>query len=351
LFYLTLFTALAQDPEATPGLDIAPEPEAAQESTIDPTAEKAQAPTDISSTQLEWLRPSPKNLPQNPYGHVDFTAYALEWGEVQVGLANIHAGILPRVQVGTSPVLNAIGLYNGTAKINLMRLGPVDIAARGDHYRYPLGEMKGDYTAAGATISTRILPSWSLHLTGQYATMGMEGLPDTSGISPVVYMFTGTDINTWRDEAAAQNLSVQLEAEAVTAKVATDIRFNRRDSLIIQGQAMVWGSVSSSSTGDLDIPPLLGMDEALSYEAEGIIPLGNSYSASLAWQWNWKRSYLRLGMGYSSVPGAWLMQSTEYAMRFGGKTRRGEAQMRRGWRNNRKELHNGADSAVAGGSR
>jgi hypothetical protein len=42
------------------------------------------------------------------------------------------------------------------------------------------------------------------------------------------------------------------------------------------------------------------------------------------------------------------MQSTEYAMRFGGPTRRGEAKMRRGWRQNRKEIRGGADSAVAG---
>jgi hypothetical protein len=330
-FFTFLSAAFAQDPEPI-GFDIS----------------EAKAPTDLSSAQMDWLRPSPKNLPQNPYGHVDFTAYSLEWGEVQVGLANIHAGILPRVQVGTSPLLNAAGLYNGNAKINLLRLGPVDLAAKADHYRYPVGEMRGDYTAMGGTMSVRILRPWSLHVTGQYATMGLEGLPDTSSISPLVYSLTGTDLDTWRAEAAAQNMAVQIEAEAVTAKVATDIRFNRRDSLIIQGQAMVWGSVRSGATGDLEIPPILGMDEALSYEAEGMIDLGSSYTASMAWQWSWKRSYLRLGLGHSSVSGAWLMQSTEYAMRFGGPTRRGEAKMRRGWRQNRKEIRGGADSAVAG---
>jgi hypothetical protein len=341
MLFLTTLLSLASAQESLE----TPDAQSVQDTPFD--LSEAQAPTDISSAQLDWLRPSPKNLPQNPYGHIDFTAYSLEWGEVQVGLANIHAGILPRVQVGTSVPLNAIGVYNGTAKINLLRLGPVDLAARGDHYRYPMGELKGDYTAAGATMSVRVLKPWSLHLTGQYATMGLEGLPDTSTISPLVYAFTGADLDAWRAEAAEQNLSVQLDAEAITARVATDIRFNRRDSLIIQGQAMVWGSVRSGSTGDLEIPPLFGLDEALTYEAEGPIPLGSSYTASMAWQWSWKRSYLRLGVGHSSVTGAWLLQSTEYAMRFGGKTRRGEAQMRRGWRHNRKELRNGADSALA----
>ena len=306
----------------------------------------AQAPADLSRAQMDWLRPTPKNLPQNPYGHVDFTAYTLEWGEVQVGLSNIHAGILPRVQVGTSPALNAIGLLNGNAKVNLLRLGPVDLAAKGDHFRLPVGEMAGDYTALGGTMSLQIARPWSLHLTGQYATMGLAGLPDTSSISPLVYSLTGTDLDAWRAEAAAQNLSMQIEAEAITAKVATDIRFNRRDSLILQGQAMVWGSVSSGVTGDIEIPPLFGLDESLSYEAEGNIPLGSSYTASLAWQWSWKRAYLRMGVGHSSVAGAWLLQSTEFAMRFGGKTRRGEAEMRRAWRHNRRELRNGADSTV-----
>ena len=308
---------------------------------------EAQTPTDLSSAQMGWLKPSPHHLPQNPYGHIDFTAYALEWGEVQVGLANIHAGILPRVQVGTSPLLNAIGLYNGNAKINLLRLGPVDVAAKADHYRYPVGDMRGDYTALGGTMSMRILKPWSLHLTGQYATMGLAGLPDTSTISPIIYTLTGADLDAWREEAAAHDINIQIDAEVVTAKVATDIRFNRRDSLIIQGQAMVWGSVQSGTSGDIEIPPILGLDDALSYDAEGPIPLGSAYTTSIAWQWSWKRSYLRLGVGTSSVSGAWLMQSTEYAMRFGGKTRRGEAQMRRGWRKNRKELRNGADSELA----
>ena len=348
---LLLALTLASAARADGGDEGAPEDTAEPEETaaLPMDLDAAVETNALSQAQLDWLKPSPRNLPQNPYWQTDFTAYTLEWGEVQVGLGSIYAGILPRVQVGTSPALNLIGLYNGYAKVNIIRLGPVALAGQAQHYSYPVGELKGSLTGVGGTMSVRVLAPWTVHLTGQYATIGVHGLPDTSAISPLVENLTGADLDAWREAAVEQGITVALDAEAITAKLATDFRFNRRDSLIVQGQAMIWGSLTSQTTGEVDIPPILGLDKALSMDEQGFIPLGNSYTASASWQWSWKRSYLRVGAGVSSVKGAWLLQSTEFATRFGGKSRRLEAKMRKGWRHNRRDLRRGEESAVAQG--
>ena len=40
-------------------------------------------------------------------------------------------GIAPRTQIGSQLILNAIGIYNGNAKINLLRLDRLDLALTG----------------------------------------------------------------------------------------------------------------------------------------------------------------------------------------------------------------------------
>jgi len=300
----------------------------------------------LSRAQLDWLKPSPHQLPQNPYQHIDFTAYTLEWGEVQVGLGAIHAGILPRVQVGTSPVLNVIGVQNGNIKVNALHTKPVDISANATHYRYPIGDFTGAYSGFGGTVSVRPTPAWSVHIGSQYVLLGADGLPNTESISPWVEAMTGADLNSWRQDAVDKGINLSLDARAVTARVSTDIRFNRRDSLIIQAQSMVWGSIQSTTVNADEIPEFLGLGSILNAEKSGAIPLADASTASVSWQWSWKRSYLRMGIGTASIPGAWLMQSTEFAMRMGGSTRNQERRMRQAWRQNRRLQLRGGDSRV-----
>ena len=91
----------------------------------------------------------------------------------------------------------------------------------------------------------------------------------------------------------------------------------------------------------------MNLDELLSLETEGWTPISQGYVVSLARQWSWNRAYLRLGFGWSSfdslsyVPA--MLQSIDYAWRFGGKTKREESKIRRGWKNNREVLKKGTE--------
>ena len=79
------------------------------------------------------------------------------------------------------------------------------------------------------------------------------------------------------------------------------------------------------------------LDAALTAaQVEGAMPISQPDVASAAWQFQWKRAELRVGAGVSSVPGAWLMQSSEFAWRFGGETKRGERKLRQAWRSDKR---------------
>ena len=60
-----------------------------------------------------------------------------------------------------------------------------------------------------------------------------------------------------------------------------------------------------------------------------------------AWQIQWKHAQLRVGIGTSSTPGAWLLQSTEFSYRFLGATRVKEYRQRRSWRQNERAVEQG----------
>ena len=287
----------------------------------------------ISAEGLRWLEPKRGQLGQNPYGVTDFTAYTLEFGEWRLGLGSVSVGALPRTQIGFSPPLAALGIVNGTAKVNLLRLGPVDLAASGQLYRLGVGEFQGQQLGGGGVLSVQVLPPWSLHVSGLYNGFRASGLPDLSD-PPRLLGLVAPDLAGYQPqvEGVVGQAPLDLAASSVSIRVATDVRFNRRDSLILQAQGMVWSEVDSATNPE-DLPPLMNLDKALGGSSEA--PLRDSYVASAAWQFSWKRADLRIGAGLSSVPGAWLLQSTELAWRLGGATRNSERRMRTTWRQNR----------------
>ena len=131
--------------------------------------ENAEELEELNSNQLRWLRPLPKRFQQNPYQHVDFTSYTLEWGESLVGFNTLKVGALPRTQIGTRPLLWLVGLNNVDAKINLLRFRTFDIGLQGNWLSLPSEDFKIQYIGTGANMSLRILEPWSIHIGSQYA--------------------------------------------------------------------------------------------------------------------------------------------------------------------------------------
>lgn len=306
----------------------------------------------LTKEQLKWLQPTRGKLPQNPYQHIDFTAYTLEWGEVQAGLNRSSIGILPRTQIGTQVPLWLLNIQNVNAKVNLLRLGPIDVALTGNYLSLnPAsdGELSIQYYGVGAYSSFRILDNWSIHAGGQYAELAIEGIPSLSNLSGPIKNFTSLtdeDISSI-DQAIDESLNYARAEQIVSAKIATDIRLNRRDSFILQGNYMKSTTTDSVLSGDFQGASLALSSEDISSPLFRylLVPEETSinYGASLAYQASFKRAYLRLGIGYSNIPYAWLLQSIDLTWRWGGETKRRANDIEALWELNKKLNAQGAD--------
>ncbi|MDP6933893.1 MAG: hypothetical protein QGG40_13295 [Myxococcota bacterium] len=310
-------------PAAAPGLDLS---QAVTTSTLD-------------KKEFKWLKPKRGRLPQNPYGQTDFTAYTLELGEVKIGVASITAGVLPGVQIGTVPALFALGVPNVNVKTNFFRAGPLDGGLYATRYQLSLPDIIEDerftfaYSGLGAVLSLRLAPPWSIHAEGHYDIISLDGIPDPSIASG--YMGTSeAQVNEYVELASANEISANATMSAARLKVATDVRFNRRDSLVLQAEALVWVGADAEVT----LPPIAGLELAVSTNYDQSFEIQDTYVASIAWQFAWKQIEARIGWGAAAVPYAFLLQTTELSYRFGGATRRTEYRMRRGWRQNRRDL-------------
>lgn len=309
--------------------------------------------TTLSKEQIKWLQPTRGKLPQNPYQHVDFTAYTLEWGEVQAGLNRSTVGILPRTQVGTQVPLWILGVQNVNVKVNAVRLGPVDLALTGNYIKLaptPEQSLSIQYYGVGGYGSFRIIDNWSIHAGGQYAELTLNGLPNLNALSGPIKRFsqlTDEDIANVTN-AIEESIDYSRSEKILSAKVATDVRLNRRDSFILQGNMM------RSETTDSGLS-VEAQDVGLDLESDQIssplfqyllVPQESStnYGVSLAYQASFKRAYLRLGVGYSTIPYAWLLQSLDLTWRWGGQTKRRANDIESFWELNEKLNSQGADT-------
>lgn len=243
----------------------------------------------------------------------DFTAYTLEWGEVRVGLGGIGVGVFPRTQVSTLPVLDALGLPNVSAKMNAVRVGGFDLALGGTWGGLHDETVDGDYLSLNAAVSLKVAEPWSVHAGGGWARVTAGGTPRLDALGLLMGGAGGGVPSRAALSAIEEQLSFDLALSGVTARVATDVRFNRRDSLVLQAHAVLWSSV--------DVPPLV---ERLVEDRTGFVPVTDTYTASIAWQLSWRNVDARVGLGVSSIPGAWLLNTLDLSWRFGGRTRAAE---------------------------
>ncbi|MEQ1504465.1 MAG: biopolymer transporter ExbD, partial [Myxococcota bacterium] len=287
------------------------------------------------------LRPRRHRFPQDPYANANsFTAYTLQFGETKIGLGSVAVGVAPRLQVGTVPALDLLGGFNLNAKANLVREGPVDAAILAQYYYAPLTKIlssssadlwfPGDettiavsYLGLGATTSVQLADPWSAHLQLYWARPSATGDIAFDDLPSV--LLPGLSLG----ETASLGLGVSGDLAVVN--LATDLRFNRRDSVFAWLRYPFYGKVRGRTTGEIDGFDALSNAEFIVAYGD-FVPFADSYSVAIGYQASWRHVEARAGVGWSAVPGAWLLQAFELSYRFGGATRREERKIHQGYR-------------------
>ncbi len=276
-----------------------------------PVADSAESVASVDTEAHVERRPVRGNLPGLPYAQTDFTAYAVEPGAARVGLFNLSVGVLPRLHVSTVVALAAVGVANGQVKWNALRAGPVDLGVSGGFaYRDDDRGFMVRYFQARAHLSVRVADPVSVHLIVGRHVGDQAGVPwllklanvDTSGIDP------STALRAW------------------TVELASDLRFNRRDALVLRFRA-------ADARASARVDDVYGTGESIAVEESA--GLGTAWMGSVAWQLSWRTVQLRLGGTTTSLPELRLMPTIDVTLWFGGETRRAERDQLATWRGER----------------
>ena len=315
----------------------------------------------MSAEELKALKPRLFKFPQEPYAHTDFTAYTLERGETRLGLATISHGITPRVQLTTTPVLDVIGVWNAAVKANLVRHGRFDGALTAGIFYVPVADLLNNlgvtryasptgrrkdaptlesslsYYEYGLRASMRLTEKWSAHAGVSYARVRAQGRITLGRLPSVDIPKVGT--------IGGQKLDVvpQVIGELAQIRFATDYRFNRRDSLIFQYSSPLWFGARGVLSADSKALPKNFRNLQVTVGYDQWVNLTSFYAASLAWQFSWKHTDLRLGLPVLNTNNPqWFFQAFDLSYRWGGATRRRERDQRRAYRANKRELKGGS---------
>ncbi len=306
---------------------------------------------ELSQEQSRFLKPSRGRLPPDPEHTIEWSAYTLEPGEWRIGLGLATVGLFPRVQVGTSPALAAFGIVDLSARWDLIRVGPVDLAMNWRWDGLHMGDLTGRVLSVGPTVSARLAEGWGAHIGGTYGQGHAQGVP--TQLPPILRPFADPDLlDVLALGAAVTGIDPVVDARFGVVRLATDLRVNKRDGFVIQGQGLVWGDVSADLGENVSpellsalqvVVPTLSGDRLHASKGPGD-PLGwvvtLSYTASLG------HADVRVGGGVSPTDLAWILQANDVALRGGGKSSRADNKRKKGWKRGPQELR-GVDTLAA----
>lgn len=299
---------------------------------------RAAALSSISGDELRQFEPRLTALPPRPETSVDFTAYTLEQWEWKVSPFQTSVGVLDGLQVGTTPMLYAAsGILDAHVKAQALDGRRADLAVEGRRYHLHQSDFDGSWTSVGGALSLRLLPAWSIHAGSSYAVLSGDGTMDACQLGLISRLYCGEEHGSAVPSETEGSDEYGLYGNFVSVRMATDIRFNRRDSLVIQYRKVLWGRSPVQSQAPRELRELTPDVQHL-MELDGYAAQGYLYSTSIAWQFAWQYAHLRVGWGVGSTPLSWLPQSLELSFRFGGRSRSERNRQLQSWERNQRAV-------------
>jgi len=252
---------------------------------------------------------------------LDYTAWTLRPGELRVGLVDLDMGLLPRLTVSTQPLLDVLRVGNGTLKLGVVDNGHgTGLALEGGMYRMRAGDFHLDHARVGLRGSTH-LGHLALHAGGDLSHLQTSGSPDLQALSPLVtQLFDPASLATAQAELLANPVALDSQVSSLTVRGAVELPLSAHHSLVAQGAMVV--ARQAQTAGDMKVvvaslPDSLQANQLLvSSTNPGEV---DSRWASIGWRASWRNLQLRVGIGTSSTPLAWILPSTELSWRMGGR--------------------------------
>jgi hypothetical protein len=246
------------------------------------------------------------------------------------------------------------------AKANITREGPFDLALLAQYYYVPVVSIlqslgvplqinedarvsggTASYLGLGVGTSLQIADPWTIHTQLYWARPSAKGQVDFQNLP--TFLIPGGALG------GTAGVGLGVTGDLAVLNLATDVRFNRRDSVFawlrypfygsVRGKPEITDIVSPDAGTPLppDIDVIIGVDD--------FIPFSQTYSIAAGYQASWKHWEARIGVGWGGtatgvggVPLAWLLQAFEVSYKFGGETRTTERKIRKGFRENRRDL-------------
>ncbi|HHO50201.1 MAG TPA: hypothetical protein ENK18_04835 [Deltaproteobacteria bacterium] len=249
------------------------------------------------------------------------TAQALSWGEVMVGTSGMHVGVLPRLQLGTRPWVDALGLPNVDGRVQLIESHHLDLALDGSLIGSAISGLSMTGLRGGLVSSVHV-GRVSTHLGLSSSQMRSEGIPDSS--PGWLVAIAGTDpLAELAAEATAGGVVPWSQVGVTSLQLATEIEVIPTGGFLLQGSTSLGGDSVVSVAGSyedhtIDVGPGLPGVSTLS---RAMSPSG-SWVATLSWQQQLGAVHLRAGAGASALPWAWLSKAVALHVRGGGVKRR-----------------------------
>lgn len=235
-----------------------------------------------------------------------YSARTLSPGQLELG-RGIQVGIAPGLQLGSIAWMNAFSIYNGQVKWRPIHSEHVSAALSAQAFWVDQDRFDGRWTTQKLHLTLDAIPSLALHSWMRWDEVSFDGVPDLDAMSP---MFAGS-VDDAFDLLAASSTATEAHAGFMTmsAGALVEIRAGHQ-RLLVRGGAILGVYGSEESMGAVD-----GAWEALDLSKRG--DGRQAYNVGVAWQAATRHLGVRLGLGWSTLPGAWVTQSFALVLRLG----------------------------------
>jgi hypothetical protein len=244
--------------------------------------------------------------PVEPRARPTNTAYTIGKRHWQIGLVDQDFGLFDNVQVGTTVPLWLFLVPNGHAKVTAIQTRKLDVALDGGAYWSDLqrfGVPGGDLlvTPIGWTASWIVHPNLSVHGGTGWTIARADGKLTAVQMAEGIQQVTGANVRKELVGALGDGgLYAGANLTLFQTRLSADLRFNRRDSLILTSNTYVWmsGLVAAGIEANDIGKGNTGTDLQVGGSARLRLPLNKSIptSTTLSWQFDWRRLNLRVGL-------------------------------------------------------